>query len=183
MSYQYLTTDFNQDTNPAFDPGPPPAVFSPGGPILAGESDSHVYGLGLTFTPWRRFSLIGTFNYQKSATTTANPGVIPPYEGDIYSALLSGTYILTAKTDFLLNYAFSLADYSQPDPDPFGGSPPPLGIHYQQHAVRATLSHRVNRNITTRLQYGFYYYAEPSLVGADNYRAHTIFATLTFHLD
>jgi hypothetical protein len=150
---------------------------------LAGEYDSRVYGLGLTLTPWRRFSLIGTFTYQQSTAKTASAGVIPPFEGDIYSVILSGTYILTEKTDFLLNYNLSLADYSQPDPDPTGGSPPPLGIHYQQHAVRATLSHRVNRNITTQLQYGFYYYGEPTLVGVNNYRAHSIFATLTFHLD
>ena len=61
-------------------------------------------------------------------------------------------------------------------------SPPPLGIRYQQHAVQATLSRRLTKNLTTRLQYGYYYYAEPSLAGANDYRVHSIFGVLSYHL-
>jgi hypothetical protein len=88
--------------------------------------------------------------------------------------------MLTPVTDLLLNYSFSLADYSRPDSTPNPGGPPPLAIRYQQHAVQAGLTRRFSKNITTRLQYGYYRYEEPTLAGANDYRVHSIFATLAY---
>jgi len=181
LSYQYLSTDFNQDTRPAFDPlSSPPTTYSPGGSLLAGNSGSHIVSLGAAFTPLRRLSLSSTFSYQRTRTTTASGGLIPPYEGGVYSALATGAYIFNPATDLTLNYSFSLADYAQNNFVSNPGSPPPLGIRYQQHAVQTVLSRRVSKNFTTRLQYAFYYYDEPTAGGAANYKAHTVFATLTY---
>ena len=47
---------------------------------------------------------------------------------------------------------------------------------------QATLSRRLTKNFSTRLQYGYFHYAEPSLSGANDYQAHTIFAVLTCRL-
>ena len=74
-----------------------------------------------------------------------------------------------------------MADYSQNEFPVALGSPPPLGIRYQQHAVQAALSRRINQHFSTRLQYGFFYYNEPTLAGANDYRAHTVLASLTYH--
>src|SRR5262249_48627653 len=96
-------------------------------------------------------------------------------KGDIYSALLNALYIVNPSTDISLNYSFSLADYAQPfDPN----TAPLIGIRYQQHALRAALSRRINKNLTTRLQYGYYYYDEPTLAGFNDFTAHSVFATL-----
>jgi hypothetical protein len=179
FSFQNLTTDYKSDTRSAFDVLPP-IVYSPGGFILAGKYNSHIYSFGATLTPIRRFAFSGLFSYQDTDTQTASAGLIPPYKGAVYSALVNGTYILDQKTDISLNYSFSLADYTQADSTPSPNSPPPLGIHYQQHGVQATLARRISKNLTTRLQYGFYYYDEPSTVGVNNYKANTIFATLGF---
>ena len=181
LSYQIVTTDYKQDTRPAFDTLPP-TTYSPGGHILAGSYDSHVYSLGLTLTPQRRLSISSTFSYQDTRTTTAGAGLVPAYEGDVYSALVNGTYILNAVTDLSLNYSFSLADYAQPSVPANPNSPPPLGMRYQQHAVQAGISRRIHKNLTTRLQYGYYYYDEPTLDGANNYKVHSLFATLTYRL-
>jgi hypothetical protein len=94
--------------------------------------------------------------------------------------LANGTYILNEKTDVSLNYSFSWADYAHDSTD--ANSPPPLGIKYQQHAVQAVLSRRVNKNLTTRLQYGYYHYDEPSLAGANDYRVHSIFGVLAYRM-
>src|SRR5262249_40562947 len=145
-----------------------------GGNILAGEYDSHIYSIGAVITPLRRFSASATFSYQDTRTATANTGLIAPYKGDVYSVLANGTYILNEKTDVALNYVVSLADYAHDSRST--DSPPPLGVKYSQHALQATLSRRLTKNITTRLQYGYYYYAEPSAAGANDYRAHSIFA-------
>jgi len=56
-----------------------------------------------------------------------------------------------------------------------------LGIRYQQHAVQAVLSRRINSQLTTRLQYGFFYYDEPTSGGVANYKAHLLFASLIYH--
>jgi hypothetical protein len=100
----------------------------------------------------------------------------------VYSALVSGTYLLNKSTDLLLNYSFSFGNYSQPNPPSNTLSPPPVGILYHQHALQAAVAHRINKRLTTRLQYGFYFYDEPSLAGANNYTAQSIFATLTYHM-
>jgi mono/diheme cytochrome c family protein len=177
LSYQYVTTDYRQNTRPAFD-APPAKPYSRGGNILANEYDSHIYSVGATITPLRRLALSTTFSYQDTRTATPSSGLIAPYKGDVYSALVSGSYILNEVTDLALTYAFSKADYANDSLRT--SSPPPLGIRYQQHAVQATLSRRLNKNLTTRLQYSYYYYDEPSLAGANDYKAHSIFAVLTY---
>jgi hypothetical protein len=57
-----------------------------------------------------------------------------------------------------------------------------VGIQYQQHAAQIGLTRRFGQNLSARLQYGFYYYSEPSSGGADNYSANAIFATVTWRL-
>jgi len=179
LSYQYVKTDYNQNNRPAVDPFL--GIVSPGGYILAGKSDSHIYSFGATATPLRQFLLSGTFSFQDSSTITPSGGFVPQYTGHTYSALLSGTYIINEATDLGLTYSFSMSDYSQYEFPIDPRSPPPLGIRYQQHGVQATLTRRVNKYLTTRLQYGFFYYDEPTLANVNDYKAHTVLATLTYH--
>lgn len=179
LTYQFVTTDYKQDTRSAFTLAPPD-TYSPGGILLAGKYDSHIYSAGLTATPFQRLALTATFSYEDSKTCTESAGLIPPYKGNVYSALVSGTYVLNEKTDLSLSYSFSRGDYSD-NRTITTTTPLPLGIKYQQHALQAALIRRINKHLTTRLQYGFYYYDEPTLAGADNYKAHTVLATLVYH--
>jgi hypothetical protein len=177
LTYQFVTTDYKQDTRTAVIPVP---GNSPAGILLAGKYNSHIYSAGATITPFQRLVLCGTFSYEDSKTATDSSGLIPPYKGDVYSALLSGTYILDQTTDLALSYSFSRGDYSD-ERTITPQRPLPLGIKYEQHALQAALIRRVSKHLTTRLQYGFYYYDEPTLAGASNYKAHTVLATLTYH--
>jgi len=179
LSYQWVTTKYRQDTRPAFNPISG-AILSPGGDILAGEYASHIYSLGMTLSPARRFIFSGTFSYQQTKTTTAGGGLVPPYLGGVYSTLVSGTYILNNSTDLLLNYSFSLGDYSQSNSQINPNSPPPLGIRYQQHGLQAAIAHRLSKDLSIRLQYGFYLYDEPTVAGVNDYRAQSVFATLRY---
>jgi len=56
----------------------------------------------------------------------------------------------------------------------------PLGIDYHRHAVQIGARHRFGKNVSTRLQYRFEHYDEPTSGGAVNYEAHTVFATVSF---
>ena len=181
LSYQYVKTDFKEETRPAFDLVPP-VTYSSGGYLLAGQSESHIFSVGETLIPHRRLFLTGVVSYEENVTRTAGQPLVPAYKGNIYSLLASGTYILSDSTDLSVNYTLSMADYTQPDLPFNASSPPPLGLRYHQHALQAALSHRVSKNLTTRLQYGYYYYGEPTSGYANNYRAQALFATVTYHI-
>jgi len=166
----------------AFDPQAPATALSLGGTLLAGKDDSNIYSISGTVTPLQRLYFTGTFSYTESKVTTASAGAFPPYEGEIFSLLASGTYILNQKTDFLVSYSFSYGDYT-PEPGASNLSrSPPLGLEYQQHALQAGLSHRFSKDFSARIQYGYYMYDEPPALGVNNYTAHMIFASLTYHM-
>jgi hypothetical protein len=173
LAYKLMNTDYRTTTYSAL-------VFSPGGTLPAGESDVQVYSFNAIVTPWQRLSLSGTFSLQRSSTVTADNGstAVEPYRGDVYSVLGTAAWVLDRASDLLLTYSFSKADFSQ---DNFATGLP-LGIRYQQHALRAGLTHRFSKVVTGKLQYGFSYYDEPSSGGANNYRANSILAMLTYRM-
>jgi len=182
LSYKLLRSDFRTDTDPAsFAPGF--ADISPGGEILAGRSDSRIYSVNFSFTPHHRLYLATTFSWQdekdstRAAALSGNSSVVP-YNGNIYSALGSATYVLSTNTDLLASYSYSSADFSQNN---FAAGLP-LGINYQQHAVQAGLTRRISKNITAKLQYGFFHYDEPTSGRANNYNAHSIFGLIAFKM-
>jgi hypothetical protein len=175
LAYQYDATDYGMNTSPYLSFG---NVISPGGQLTAGEDHSHIFSINATLTPMPRLFLSATFSYQTSMTTTAADGspAVVPYSGDIYTVLANGTYVFSQTTGLFAGYSFSEANYGQNN---FAGGLP-LGIQYQQHSVQAGLSRRFGKNISARLQYRFDYYDEPGSGGATNYRAHSLFAMLTF---
>lgn len=175
LSYQYHTTEYDLDTSPYVAFG---TVISPGGQLIAGEDRSHIFSINATLTPVPRLYLSTTFSYQTSTTTAATDGssAVVPYHGNIYTVLADGTFILNKNCDLLAGYAFSEANYGQNN---FAGGLP-LGIEYQRHSIQIGISRRWNQRISTRLQYNFNYYEEPSRGGADNFRAHAVFVTLNY---
>jgi hypothetical protein len=178
FAYKLMDTDYRTTTYPAsFGPF---FIISPGGTLPAGESDVQVYSFNTIVMPWQRLSLSGTFSLQRSSTVTADNGstAVEPYRGDTYSALGSAAWVLDRASDLLLTYSFSKANFSQ---DNFATGLP-LGIRYQQHAIRASFTRRLSKTVAAKLQYGFSYYDEPSSGGANNYRAHSILAMLTYRM-
>lgn len=176
LSYQYLTTRYSEITAPAFNAVAPGAIYSPGGELLAGRTDSMIYSLGASWTPTARLYLDGTVSYQPSTTLTMNAGSpsIAPYTGNTYMAVANTTFVLSEKSDLFAGYAFSKATYGQFNQ----ATVVPVGIDYQMHNTQVGITHRFNKMVSTKLQYQFSYYEEPSSGGANNYRAHSIFATM-----
>jgi hypothetical protein len=172
LSYKVVTTDFKTVTDPvSFG-----TDSSPGGRILAGESDAHVYSLNATLTPWRRLYFYSTFAFQDTRTITADNGSpsIVPFRGHIYSVLQTARYLLDEKTDLSLSYDFSYADYGQDNV----ANGLPLGIDYRRHGVRAGLGRRFFKRFLANLEYAWFLYDEPSSGGRNDYTAHGVFATL-----
>ena len=175
LSYHYQTSEYDLNTSPYLSFG---NVISPGGQLVAGEDQAHIFSINATLMPTRRLFLSTAFSYEISTTTTAADGspAVVPYQGDIYTILADGTYVLSQTTDLFAGYSFSEANYGQNN---FVGGLP-LGIQYQKHSAQVGLARRFGKNISAKLQYRFDYYDEPSSGGAANYRAHSIFGTLTF---
>jgi len=172
FSYKYLTTRYWTV------PDPIPGGVSPGGGYVSGEYRSQICSVNTTMTPCPRLFLSTTFSYQPSSTVTSDNGdpAVAAYRGQTYSVLANSTYVLNRTTDWFVSYSFSDADYGQNN---FADGLP-VGIEYEQNALQTGLARHFGKNITAQLKYGFYSYNEPTSGGANNYVAHSIFATLTY---
>ena len=172
LGYKYARTDFWTETDPALG-----GSGSPGGWILAGDQQAHIYSFNAVLTPMRRLYWTTTLGYHDTSTVAEDSGsaTVVPYRGHIYNALSSATFALTERMDLHGTYTFSYADYGQ---DNFAAGLP-LGLEFQRHGIEVGVTRRWLKSISTRLQYGFYQYDEPSSGGFTDYTAHAIFGTLT----
>jgi hypothetical protein len=171
VSTEYEITSSPYDIQPLTGP-----VTVPGGTVQAGDYDAQVYSINATINPWRRFYLFATFSFADTRTTSADNGdpAIAAYKGQIYSVLATATYLLNEKTDLLLSYVFSDADYAQ-DNEAAGL---PLGIDYQWHQLRAGVARQLFGKVSTRLDYVWYFYREPSSGDFNDFTGNGVFATV-----
>ena len=184
--YQLTSTDYTSVTDPSaatlFDPITflPLDVTFPGGAILAGNYDAHVYSMNSTFTPWRRLYLSSRFSYSNSRSVSGvdNGESLVPYEGDTFNAISNANLVLNPKTNWNTSYSFSRADYRQRN----ATETQPFGIVYDRHGIVTGLTRRFMKNITTNLQYGYFRYDEPTAGGSNDYTAHAIMASMNIIL-
>ena len=179
LKYQLIAADYRTTTDSSYLIGLT-NTFLPGGEILAGNQDAHVYSANLTLTPWQRLYLSTTFSYSQSRIRSGvnNGATVVPYRGDVYSALASANFAWTKRTDLHASYSFSRADYRQHNE----ADGLPLGIFYNRHAVMAGITRRLLKNMSGTLQYGFFYYREPTSGGANDYTAHAVLASLSVNI-
>jgi len=170
IGYKIVTTDYENVTSAV--PG-----LSQGGDVFAGNFDAHVYSAGVTLTPWRRWylSTSGTIYDSRISTFQNGVGSMVPYKGQIYSGLVSATYLVDEKTDLTGNYYFSRSDYGQNN---FAAGLP-VGLDYERHGLMAGVTKRFKK-VTANLQYGWFHYREASSGYQNDYDAHAVFATLTY---
>ncbi len=181
LSYQWQETTYHTATDPLDNPiSAMLGMISPGGGLLAGRYQAQTVALNATLTPWRPLFLSATFAYQNAQTVTAandSPSVAP-YQGNIYSAIASATYVLNPKTDLTASYSLSVANFAQDN----SADGLPLGIQYQQHALRVGIKRQIAKRANFSLSYSFYHYDEPSSGGFNNFNAQAIFAMLSFQI-
>lgn len=178
FSFKVLSSDYEVQTDSVIVPRGtlPTVVVTPGGTVLAGETDSHIYSLNFSLTPWGRLALSTTLSYQEYRTDTSrsNAAAILPYRGDTLSVMETVTFALNQTTDLFGTYSYSRADYNK-DRQMIGV---PFGLLYDWHILQAGASKQLNKHFRTTLQYAFFTYSEPSTRGFNNYTAHGLFATL-----
>jgi hypothetical protein len=151
-------------------------ITVPAGTVQAGDSDAQVYSINATINPWRRLYLFTTFSFADTRTTTADnhdPAIVA-YAGQTYSVLATATYLVNEKTDLLISYTFCDADYTQNNVT----AGLPLGIDYQWHQLRAGIARQLFGKVSTRLDYVWYFYREPSSGNFNNFTGNGVFATV-----
>jgi hypothetical protein len=175
FTHRLMTTDYRTTTEPVSFGAT--GDVSPGGRTLTGNFDAQILSLNVTLTPTRRLHAFSTVSFQdtRSGALHDYSTAVVPYRGETWSFLAHGRYVLTARTDLTAGYTFSTANFRQ-DLLADGLA---VGMRYDRHAIQAGLSSRLSENFTTKLQYGFYQYNEPSAGGANDYRAHAVF--VSFH--
>lgn len=174
LGYKFAMTDYWNETDPAAG-----GLASIGGWLRAAKQKAHIYTAGLTLTPVRRLYWNTTFAWHDTMTEAKdnNSPTVEPYRGDVYSVISTATYALTERMNLQGTFMFTSADYAQNN---FAAGLP-LGLEFQRHGVEVALSRRWRKTLSTRLQYGFYNYDEPSRAHFTDYTAHAVFATLTAH--
>jgi hypothetical protein len=174
LRYQYKSTDYDSVTDAVAIPAD--NVIFPGGSILAGRRNEHVYGVSSTWRAWRRVSLTGSYAYSDSRIESGirDLGSIVPFRGGIHSVRGDATYLVNDATDLRVSYAYTRANFTQRNA-PEGL---PLGIRYDHHSLITGLTRRFRGQLSTTLQYGLFSYNEPSSAGAADYRAHAVWMTL-----
>jgi len=178
FSYQYRTTGYSETTASFADSG---VVASPGGTLESGRDRGNIYSFNVNFTPTPRLNLSATFSYERSVAQTANAGSpdIVPCRGDVYSAIGDAVYSVSASTDVFAGISFAAANYSQLQTS----APVPLGTDYTEANVQAGIVHRFTKTLSSKLQYRYSSYEDPSVNGAADFFAHSVFVTLTYTMD
>jgi len=168
LMYQLLSID----TDSAFDTLPPSSVQS-------GNYDADVYSVRILVRPAARVHLAGLFSYQDAQTTAfdnGSPSVVP-YQGNVFSMLLTAGCSVDERTDVSLEYLFSQSDNVQENSE----DGLPLGVDNRRHGLLFALSRQVTDKAQARFQYGYYRYDDEGNGGADDYRAHVFVLTLAYN--
>jgi hypothetical protein len=176
--HRLVATDYHTATEPVSILAP--GDLSPGGRLFAGNYDAHVFAFNATLTPWRRLHWFSTFTFQDARTAARHDfsDAVAVYRGDVWSVLSQGRFVLTQRTDLTGGYSFSRADFRQRNV----ASGLPLGLEYDLHALQAGVVSRCTPKLTTKVQYGFWHYAEPSSGGANDYTAHAVFVSIHWQI-
>lgn len=179
FTHRLVATDYETDKESR-------ANITTGGRWTSGQYDAQIFSLNTTVTPWPRLSCAATISYQDSESISADdrlvtlnpPFPVVPYRGETWSVMGHARFVLNEKTDLTAAYTFSTADFRQTH---FAAGLP-LGMDYELHGIQAGFVTRRTKDLTLKLQYGFYRYDEASSGGVNDYTAHAVLAAISLRL-
>jgi hypothetical protein len=140
---------------------------------------SHVIAQDVSWIPWSRLSLQAGLNYVLSQTRTPASGVVQGIldaQNNYWTLNFSSVLALDDKTDLNVSYLYYLSD-DYNNNSPLGV---PLGAGSQEHAVTATLTRRLSKNLRLALKYGYFHYNDAAYGGNRDFGANLVTATLRY---
>jgi hypothetical protein len=149
----------------------------------SGEIKKHVISESLTWNPLPRFFLQANFSYVLNQTDTpANDINLDPqtsptvvnFRNDYWTVTSGIGYIIDDKTTFYADYYFYCAN------DYFKNAvvAVPYGMGSTEHAVSATVTRELSKNMRLLFRYGYFNYRDVTSGGHNNYRAHSLYSSL-----
>jgi len=151
--------------------------------LQSGEIKQHVISESLTWNPLPRFFLQANFSYVLNQTDTpANDINLEPqtsptvvnFRNDYWTVTSGIGYVIDDKTDFYADYYFYCANDYFKNPT----VAVPYGMGATEHAVSATVTRKLSKNMRLLLKYGYFNYRDVTSGGHNSYRAHSLFSTL-----
>jgi len=147
------------------------------------EIKKHVISESLNWNPLPRFFLQANFSYVLNQTDTpANDINLDPqtsptvvnFRNDYWTVTSGIGYVIDDKTDMYADYYFYCAN------DYFKNAvvAMPYGMGATEHAVSATVTRKLSKNMRLLLKYGYFNYRDVTSGGHNNYQAHSLFSSL-----
>jgi hypothetical protein len=140
---------------------------------------SHVIAQDVSWIPWSRLSLQAGLNYVLSETRTPASDVVQGIleaQNNYWTLHFSSVLALDNKTDLALSYLYYVSG------DYYNNSPlgVPFGAGSEEHAVTATLTRRISKNVRLALKYGYFRYSDAAYGGQRDFGANLITASLRY---
>ena len=151
--------------------------------IESAQTTAHIISQTLTWVPWSRLFLQGTFSYALDSTTTpassltgGAAGLVSDARNDYWQATAAATFVVDDKSDLKASYFYYRANnfidnsvYSMP-----------YGTSGNDHTVNVSLDRKFSKTVKGTISYGFFRHRDDTTGGLDNYTAHTIFSSITY---
>jgi len=148
-----------------------------------GVVKQHAISEAVNWNPVARFYLQVNFSYTLNQTDTpANnidlvPNTSPTvvnFRNDYWTVTTGAGYIIDDKTNFYTDYSFFCANDYFKNP----AVAVPYGLGSTEHAVSATLTRQLTKQMRLLLRYGYFNYRDETSGGHNNYRAHSLYSGL-----
>ncbi|MFA6544768.1 MAG: hypothetical protein WCS99_10105 [Limisphaerales bacterium] len=140
---------------------------------------AHIASQSLSWAPWSRLFLTGSFNYSLDSTSSASQKVgdlLTEARNDYWMANAGLTFIVDDKTDLTANYSYYSAD-NYVDNSLYAM---PYGTSENDQTFNVGIKRNFTKTVSGSLSYGYFMHNEPSSGGLYNYNAHLIFSSLTY---
>ncbi|MEQ2010512.1 MAG: hypothetical protein ABMA26_27310, partial [Limisphaerales bacterium] len=149
------------------------------GTVESGKTTAHIVSQNLTWAPWSRLLMQGSFSYALDSTTTPASGItanVADSRNDYWQTTAGVTFIVDDKTDLQANYFYYRANNFINN----SGVSMPYGTSANDHTVNVGLIRNFSKTVRGSLSYGYFRHRDETSGGFDNYDAHLVFSTITY---
>lgn len=151
--------------------------------VESGKTTAHIISQNLTWAPWSRLLLQGSFSYALDSTTTpassltgAAAGLVSDARNDYWQTTATVTFVVDDKTDLQANYFYYRANNFINN----SAVSMPYGTSANDHTVNIGLTRNFSKTVRGSLNYGYFRHRDETSGGLDNYDAHLVFSTITY---
>jgi hypothetical protein len=147
--------------------------------LESARQTSHILGESITWTPWARLYLQGGVSYvwdkTKSPASQALGSRTPVLDAsnDYWNATGSAGLAVSRKTDLQATYSYYRANDYQDN----STLSQPYGAGAEEHGVTGALIHRLRKNLTWTLRYGYYRGRDETSGWRNDYEAHLVYSS------